>query len=108
MEYEVICDASGWCFKMPRLSNETIDKYGLGIWDLADFTFGTPYAMWLFYKHVSEFDLFDKVIWRVENWLRRLEWTLFLNNHKTLSTIVGRIRDIVFNIGWKKVVYERG
>lgn len=87
---------------MPRLTTRDVGRYGLGTWDLADWTFGTPYAIAWFYKHVSEFDVLDKVIWRVENLLRYWEWKLFLNNHRGLSKVVPLLRNVVFTIGWWK------
>ena len=108
MDVEVIRDDSGWCFKMPRLTWDMIEKYGLGTWDLADWTWGTPYAIVWFYKGIGEFDWFDRVVWRVENKLRFWEWWLFFNNHRVLCRIVGWIRRMVFWIGWKKAVNERG
>jgi len=104
---EVICDSSGWCFKMPRLDSEIIERYGFGTWDLADWTWGTAYAIPYFYKHVSEFDVIDRAIWKLENFFRYWEWKLFLDNHRALSKIFSFIRGAIFKIGWWKATRGR-
>jgi len=100
MEYEWIVDDSGWRFLMPRLSRDDVERLELGTFDLADFTFGTANAIWFLYRPASEFSALEKVLWRVENALRLLEWSLILKGHRTLSELVGKVRRAVFNVAW--------
>lgn len=101
MKYEWIVDDSGWKFIMPNIDDIDIEKYGLGTWDLADYTFGTSNAIVTKFRSSSTFTRLEKLLWRLENVLRLLDWTLFLKNHKILSRFVRTLRSVVFNIAWK-------
>lgn len=115
-EDEIITDDSGWKFKMPKLTREIIKKYGFGTFDLADWTFGTPYAIITMYKHVSEFNIVDKVVWKIENKLRYWEWKTFFGMHeskgiiriayKLLHHIVRPLRLAAFNLGWELLTWN--
>jgi len=100
LEFEWIEDESGWVFLMPKLSKEDVWRLGLGTFDLADFTFGTANAIPFLYKSIERFRAVEKVLWRVENWLRCLEWALFLRGHYILSEIVSKFRNIIFKVAW--------
>jgi len=99
---------------MPKLDEKTIKKHHLGTWDLIDFVFGMPTLA------LSSFDFFLRprkrffvhsiplplvFLYRVENILRLMEWSLFLKGHKTLSRFVNIFRCWMFRVcdwlSWK-------
>ena len=104
---ERIVDDSGWSYVMPKLTSEDIEKYDMGTFDLADWTFGTPNAMFIFYKPVEEFSIAEKIIWRIENTLRFMEWyLLFIELDgkpivKPIRILFTWLRKLFFKLGWK-------
>jgi len=99
--FEWIVDDSGWAFLMPRLTSDDVDRLGLGTMDLADFTFGTANAILFLYKPKEYFSLLERVLWRIENILRLLQWWFVLENHKVLGNFFALLRHIVFELAWK-------
>ena len=97
---EVICDASGWCFKMPRLTRSDIERLELDHWDLADYVFGTAYAIVALYKPVEQFDRLDRLLWSVENRLRYWEWRLRVAGHNRLWRLARLARMLFFRLAF--------
>ena len=109
MKYEICCDEDDWCWKMPSVSNEY--RYELGTWDYADWTFGTSaplLALWSTKPCFSHkyFNPLTKVMWKLENLLRRYQWVFFFKNKRILYWITHKLRDIVFDIAWKLSEYD--
>ncbi len=116
-----IVDDTGWKFYMPELYGDDIDRYNLGTWDLADWTFGTAYAMFPIYISKGDdyqFSILEKIFWRLENIFRLLEWYIFLieleykvKERKLLEYLIKIIRKpislarhLIFKISWKLTV----
>ena len=110
LEYETITDDSGWEFKMPKLTQEMVVELRLGTWDLADYTFGTCHGIIWMYKPASEIRGLERLLWRIENWLRRKEWEYFLliewygvRNRRTrfLHKLFKTLRHAAFKLAWR-------
>jgi len=99
MEFEWIVDETGWCWMMPKIDYNVIEKYNLGTWDLADWTFGTSLMLDIF--GYAELNKCARFLWRIENLLRLIKWTLYFSGHSTLSEFFGKIRHLVFNLAWE-------
>ena len=103
MELEKCVDNFGWTWYMPKLDKDIIDQYGLGTWDLADWVFGTWRSMlgYAFYKINIEFTLLEKVLWRIENFLRLTMWIAYLSNLTIIGRVLNVFRNFVFDIARK-------
>ena len=105
--FEKITDDVGWEFYMPILTYDDIEEFGLGTMDLAEFVFGTPLCIGFIpprvarCRHASCMRSIEKFIWRIENMLRMIEWYLILEKkNKILKEFIGKIRLIIWKIGW--------
>jgi len=83
---------------MPKLPDKIIVL--LGTFELMDFTWGTAKPFFNIFYDVPDLRLIDKLLWRIENILRCLEWTLYLKRHKILYRFINKIRDMIFGIAW--------
>lgn len=109
MKIERIVDDTGWSFRMPKIDGLIIEKYDLGTWDLADWTFGTPAAMFMLWGNPkTQFSKLTKLIWKFENKLRLKFWLHYFHGHHIRAAIYDCIRQIVFDIGWKLAVHDLG
>jgi len=111
MRIERIVDDTGWSFMMPKIDYKIIKKYDLGTWDLADWTFGTPAALfqvWFWDLSHEQFSRLTTILWRLENKLRLKFWLHFFHGHHIRAAIYNCIRQIIFKIGWKLALHDLG
>jgi hypothetical protein len=100
---EICQDRTGWSWKMPKIEWEDVERYGLGTFDLADWAWGTraehEEIFWMNegYLYVPTI---AKPFWRLENWLRFLEWSLFFAERRKLHWIVSKLRLMAFKLAW--------
>ena len=101
MKYEWVVDDFGWKWLMPKLSHADVEKHDLGTWDLADWTFGTTLPLEVLFLVPIDYrmSLAVKIVWKVENALRMLYWTLYFKNRGVLAEVVRVFRELVFKAG---------
>ncbi|MGQ4915650.1 MAG: hypothetical protein ACP6IU_13050 [Candidatus Asgardarchaeia archaeon] len=101
MKYEWCKDLwTGYRFLMPKLNWELIEEFGLGTLDLADFTYLSTLTMFegLSFEIPRRWPLLLDFLWRIENVLRLLSWTLLFKRHETLSMVIDKVRNFVFKV----------
>jgi len=105
------CVFTGWRWKMPVIPKNVY----LGTWDLADWTFGPPTYITLWGgifgdKWPKRWPRLITAIWRIENWLRCIMWTMYFKRHYTMFRALDCIRDIAFRIsnGISRIWYMYG
>ena len=107
MELEVIVDDSGWRFVMPKIDGFIIEKFDLGTWDLADWTFGTPAAMFMLWGNPkTQFSNLTKLVWKLENKLRLKYWLNVFHQKRLRAAFYGCIRKFIFKIGWQLAIHD--
>ena len=101
----------GYTWRMPVIP----DDVELGTWDLADWVFGTIYDMWAVWLGPLPPSRPERLLWRVENWLRYHEWKLFFTRGEgsLVYRVVVKLRRAYFllllKIAWRRAekVYRR-